>query len=259
MIDIHCHILPGFDDGPSDWDTAIDMCRIAAADGITHIVATPHVKEEVYRPSRQDIEAAVAELNRRIEGSHNLHILTGADVHFSADLAAQIRAGDIPLINGTNYFLLELPSTTIPVGLRQFVFDLRLMGVCPIVTHPERNSAIQEHEERLQELISGGALVQITAMSLTGEFGPAAMKSAERMLRLGFVHNISSDAHSTTVRPPVLSRAVERASQIVGEEAARSFVEGIPARIIAGQGIESAQRQKVAKSWFSFLKKRLWP
>jgi len=256
MIDIHCHILPGFDDGPSDWDTAIEMCRIAAADGITHIVATPHMKEGVYNPSKQDVLAAVTELNRRVSGVHNLRILAGADVHFSADLVARIKAGDIPLINGKNYFLLELPSTTIPVGLRQLVFDLRVMGVCPILTHPERHPAIQGHEEKLQEFIIGGAFVQITAMSLTGKFGAAAKQSAEKMLGMDCVHSIASDAHSATTRTPELSRAVARASQIVGADKARKLVDQIPSMIIEGRRIDSAPRHSGAKKWFSFITRR---
>jgi len=256
MIDLHSHVLPGFDDGAKDWDMAVEMCRIAAADGITQMAATPHIKEGIYDPEKKTIMAAVAELNQRISGSLDLEILLGADVHFSAELPMKVGMGSIPLINNRNYLLLELPANAIPLGLRQLIFELRLRGVFPILTHPERNTAIQGQEERLREFINGGALVQITAMSLTGEFGAAAKKSAERMIGLNLVHNMASDAHSTEVRPPVLSAAVAQVSRMAGAGVAEMLVSTIPAAIVRGDTVDLPDLPTMRRHHRSFWRTR---
>jgi protein-tyrosine phosphatase len=240
MIDIHVHILPGLDDGPADWDTAVEMCRIAAADGIATLVATPHIQEGVYMPERAAIRDRIEELRRRVAGIVAIEILEGADVHYSHDLPEQVRAGRIPLINGKRYLLLELPVNSVPPNLPEVVFQLRASGTIPILTHPERNTALQGREDQIEEMVRAGACVQISAMSLLGQFGSAAQRSANRMLKRGMVHCLATDAHSIKDRAPRLSPAVARAGRIVGERAARAMVCDIPARIIAGDDIDAS-------------------
>jgi len=252
MIDLHAHILPGLDDGPQDWETAVEMCRIAGRDGIRKLTATPHVKEGVYSSTPAVIADAVAELNRRIAGVVDLQVMTGGDVHFSSDLVTRIKAGEIPMINGKNYLLLELPVNSIPMSFRQTIFELRLAGVHPILTHPERNTAFQGKEDRLREFVEGGAYVQISAMSLMGRFGSPALKSAEALLRAGLCHNIATDAHSTTTRPPILSTAAARAAEIAGERVARMLVADVPAAIIEGRTVDVSDLAPAKRRRFPF-------
>lgn len=253
MVDIHCHILPGIDDGAKDWDTSVEMARMAARDGIRTIVATPHVQEGVYMPERGAIRALIAELQRRVSDLP-LRILEGADVHYAFDLADRVKAGQIPLVNDGRYLLLELPDHLVPRTLRETLFQLRLEDVVPIITHPERHGGIQGHEELLADLVAAGACVQVSGMSLAGQFGRDAARSATRMLQMNLVHCLASDAHSTRGRTPELARAARLAAEIVGESAARAMVCDIPARIVAGAEVElPAQRPR--RTWLTFWRR----
>ncbi len=253
MVDIHCHILPGIDDGAKDWDTSVEMARMAVRDGIRVIVATPHMQEGVYMPEREAIRSLIADLQSRI-ADLPLRVLEGADVHYAFDLTARVKAGQIPLVNGKRYLLLELPTQIVPVTLRDTLFQLRLAGAIPILTHPERHAGIQGREDMLLDLIAAGACVQVSGMSLAGQFGRAAARSADRMLRMNLVHCLASDAHSTRGRTPELAQAASLAARIVGESAARAMVCDVPARIIEGAEVD-LPTARPARRWFTFWRR----
>lgn len=232
MIDIHCHILPGIDDGARNAKESLRMAKIAAADGVKKIVATPHVKETIH--SAGFLKKCVAKLNEVLkERQVPVEILYGADV--SALLAPEDLKGYT--INNTRFILIEFPYTHIPLNARDILFNLVLCGLTPIITHPERNPSVIRNPETLLSLLTGDVYVQITADSLTGNFGNKIQECACFLLKKGAVHFIASDAHSAKVRRPVLSEAVSVAEKIVGKEKARMLVEDNPLAVISGKHI----------------------
>lgn len=239
MIDLHCHILPGVDDGPHSPEESLEMARIAVKDGIRAIVATPHTLNGLYTNHLEEVIKRVHFLQSSFyENNIDLSLYVGADVHLCPHLVDKISSGEAPTVNdGRKFILLELPAMTFPrKEVKDEIFHLKLNGITPIITHPERNAIIQQDPETLYEFIQMGALSQITAMSITGEFGIDVKHSSETLLRHRLGHIIASDAHSAGSRPPVLSRAVEHATQILGDkEEAERMVTEAPRAVVSGK------------------------
>ena len=241
MIDIHCHILPSVDDGPSSLEESLAMARRAVEDGINTIVATPHTLNGVYMNPAKEVTARVSAFQDVLsENQIDLKVYPGADVHICPNLFTRIENGDAGTINDAKkYILLELPSQTIPEGIKNEIFSLTLNGITPIISHPERNAIIQHDPLILYELLTMGALSQVTAMSLTGDLGKFARKSAERLLSNRLAHIIASDAHSSDGRPPIMSHAVDCAAEILGScEEAWHMVTKVPAAILCGESVD---------------------
>ncbi len=236
MIDIHCHILPGIDDGAQNIEETLEMCRIAVDDGITTTVASPHQHNGVYHNSFESIVKGVQEVSAVLHTENiPLTLLPGADVHIEIDTGEQIERGEIMTINNNKrYFLLEFPSHTIPPNIDKIIFQLLLKNITPVLTHPERIIEVQENPSVIYHIVSQGVLSQITAMSITGGFGRMAKKCARTLLEHNLAHLIASDAHSTEHRPPVLSEGVEAAARIVGKEQAMRMVTSIPEAVVQG-------------------------
>jgi protein-tyrosine phosphatase len=242
MIDLHSHILCDLDDGAEALEESIEMCRISYHDGIRTIVATPHILDGIYENDRSTILAKVQELNAALKQSaignrqSAIKILPGADVHFSSDILYRCEEGEIVTVNDQGrYLMVEFESQGIPYMAEEALFQMLMKGIVPIISHPERNMEIGKKPKRYYEMIRMGCLGQVTAMSLTGEFGPEVMKVAEKLLAHRLIHIIASDAHSVRRRPPLLSSAVKAAEKIVGEEEARKLVTEYPAAIIEGR------------------------
>ena len=217
------------------------MARFAVKDGIHSIVATPHTLNGVYTNTAEEVTKHVANLQEVFSKNNiQLQLYPGADVHLCPNILERIKSGEACTINNSGkYLLLELPSQTIPKGIKDEIFTLKLNGITPIVTHPERNSIIQHNPDILYELVNRGTLIQITAMSLTGEFGEFVKQAVDMMLKQRFVHLIASDAHSHDNRPPALSHAVEIAAKILGSsEEAKHMVSDTPAAILSGDIVE---------------------
>ena len=253
MIDLHCHILPGLDDGSSSEEESLAMARLALQDGIHTIVATPHALDGIYDVDPAAILRGVASFQELLATRGlALKVCVGADVHLSPGIADKIKTGVVGTINNTGkYFLLELPPQTIPPGVREEIFALKMQGITPIITHPERHPAILRELNLLHDFIAMGALSQITAMSLTGEFGEEVQWCSQELLKHRLVHVIASDAHSANSRPPLLSRAVNEAADLTGNDGlAASLVNDIPAKILAGQPVEIPEPMRIKRSGF---------
>jgi len=251
MIDIHNHILPGLDDGPDSPEKSIEMAKVAAADGIRVIVATPHTNNGIYQSSTEKILEGVKRLNRLLrEGGVPLKVLPGADIHIDRNLIEALKAGNVMTVNNNQrYIILELPDHGVPQHVSDFLWELKLNGVTPVFSHPERNAAIQDDINILRGYIMQGALSQITAMSLTGEFGKRPRKCALSLLKYNLAHVIATDAHSVRRRPPVLSRALKVAGEIAGDDYALRMVTDIPDKIIKGIQV-SLPEPKSRRPWF---------
>jgi protein-tyrosine phosphatase len=229
MIDIHCHILPDIDDGPKNFDESMAMARMAAADGIAGIVATPHLNEKLYDPA--EITRRVAWLNHLLRKEKiPLSIMRGADV------SVVFKPTDVQgfTINDTEYILVEFPHTHLPKNSDDILYQFIVNGYKPIITHPERNPSISANPKLLLDLLGDDIYVQVTAGSLTGEFGKESQQCAQHLLRAGVVDVIATDAHSATWRKPLLSSGMQAAAEIVGVDAAQRMVFGTPAKIISG-------------------------
>lgn len=234
MIDIHSHILPDVDDGARDMDESVAMARIAAEDGITHMVATPHMFNGLSdNPEPAEVVARVEALQEAAGDS--LQLLPGNEVHIMHDVAEKAGAGKLTPINNKNYMLIEFPSMNVPVGAEELFYRLLLKGIVPILVHPERNTQLQGHPSMVEKFIAKGVRVQVTAMSITGEFGSAARLSVETLLRHNCVHFIATDTHRTSSRPPILSAGRDAAAQIVGEKEAYKLVVHNPQAVIEGR------------------------
>jgi protein-tyrosine phosphatase len=242
MVDIHCHILPGVDDGASTWETAIEMCRMAAEDGIEHIVATPHANYK-YRYDRSRFEDIVAELSEKIRDRPKLHL--GCDVHLSYENFSAILAEPAKFtIGATQYLLIELDDFSVPASVSDNFRELTAHGLTPIVTHPERNQFLQADVDRVQDWLALGCLVQVTASSLTGDWGPKAKSAAQRLLQRQWTHVLATDAHNTNLRPPVLSKARVAAQRLAGSRISSALVRENPLAIINGESIVLSERRE---------------
>jgi len=235
MIDIHNHVLPFVDDGAQSMEAAIEMCRIARRDGITHLVATPHANFK-YNYNRDAHLERLAELQRQVP---EINLMLGCDLHLSfenfEDAIANPRRYAIA---DTRYVLIEFSDFGVPRIVLNSLQQLHGAGMLTIVTHPERNSLLRDRFDLLEELVNLGSTLQITANSLTGFWGEDVQRSAEKMLRSGLVHIIATDAHDPRRRTPVLSKARAIAATMVGEEPANRLVNDYPAMVIDDQIIE---------------------
>ncbi len=233
MVDIHCHILPAVDDGSDSWETSVEMCRMAAADGITHTVATPHANDR-YSYDRQQHHARLEQLQQAAGPLPALSL--GCDFHFSYDnvQAALVRPGDFA-IGSSGYLLVEFSDFALPPFLGDALSRLEMAGLQAVVTHPERNMLLQREPEQVLKLAQQGCIIQVTASSLTGHWGGKAQRIARWLLEREAVHVLASDAHDLRHRPPVLSAGREAAAQICGADVAQALVEDNPQAIVSNQ------------------------
>lgn len=232
MIDTHCHILPNMDDGPMDFDESLEMAKIASGDGICKIIATPHVNDSQYTFGH--IVRQVDHLNRLLKQNDiPLTVYPGAEVSIGLDPAR------IPqyTLNNTKYCLIEFPHNHLPSFAGRILDWLVSKGLKPIIAHPERNYTVIRSPELLLDLLNKNVYVQITAGSLTGDFGVDIQYCANYLLDSGRVDMIASDAHSKKFRSPVLSEAAETAATLVGREASQCLVSANPAAILTGEEI----------------------
>jgi len=226
MVDIHCHLLPNLDDGAESFEMACAMAESAIADGITHVIGTPHANShypflpELVKQRRDEIQA-------HFEG--RLTLATGCDFHLSFDNLREIQQDmERFTLNQNNYLLVEFADFSIPSSLDQALHELQLAGIHPIITHPERNPLIRSQPERLFRWLRQGCYAQVTAQSLLGRFGRSAQEVAEDWLDKGAVHFLASDAHNTTSRPLQLREAFEYVAKTRGESLAEALLVGNP-------------------------------
>lgn len=234
MIDIHCHILPGIDDGATDLDMALEMARMAAADGIREIACSPHIYPGMYENDAAGIRAAVAALQSELDQRDiPLRLHSNADVHLVPGLLDDLREGRVPTIAGSRYLLLEPSHHVAPPRFEESVFELMTAGYTVLITHPERLSWVEDHYEVFDRISRRGAWMQITAGALTGRFGRRVKYWGERFVGDGHCMVLATDAHHPQRRPPLLAEARDAAATLVGAEEAEHMVQTRPAGVIA--------------------------
>ncbi len=233
MIDIHCHILPEVDDGSKSWDMSVEMCRMAAADGTKHMVATPHANDR-YPYDRERLRGLVEELQQRCGGDPEISL--GCDFHLSYEnFKSALAEPEKFSIRNTQYMLVELSNYSIPVAINDCFAQFAGKGITPVLTHPERNPILQRSLERVLGWVEQGCVVQVTASALTGGWGEQSWRAAEWLLKRNAVHVLASDAHDTKRRVPGLRGARMAVAESYGEEVADSLVDANPRAIIGGE------------------------
>jgi protein-tyrosine phosphatase len=230
VVDIHSHILPEVDDGSKSWDVSVAMCRMAAADGITHQVATPHANDR-YHYDRPYLQGLVAHLQELVGNALTLSL--GCDFHLSYDNLQDVLANPSRYsIEGSHYMLVELSNYSVPQQTTDCFLKLGDRGITAIITHPERNPILRENLQRVVEWAEQGCVIQVTASALTGFWGERVRRAANWLLEHDAVHVLATDAHDTEKRTPVLSASRAAAAEIYGEEVAQALVEANPQAII---------------------------
>jgi protein-tyrosine phosphatase len=225
--------LPEVDDGPKSWDVAVAMCTAAAADGITHMVATPHANDR-YHYDREYLKGLVDHLQQLAGDSPKL--LLGCDFHLSYDNLEDAYANPKRYVIGeTRYLLVEFSNFSIPQWISESFMKLGNCGITPVITHPERNPILREEPQRVLEWAEQGCVVQVTGSALTGFWGEHSRRTAEWLLQHQAVHVLATDAHDTVKRVPILSSAREAAAKICGLEVAEAMVETNPRAVITNQ------------------------
>ena len=245
MIDLHCHLLPGVDDGAQDLSTSLKMARSAVDQGVTVVACTPHILPGVYHNCGPDIRAATKHLQDALarEGIP-LQLVTGADVHMAPNFVARLRSGELLTLADSRYVLVEPPHHVAPPQLEEFFLNLVTAGYVPILTHPERLSWVRSRYDSIKKLVQTGAWMQVTAGSFTGAFGRNALYLAERLLDEGCVHLIASDAHDAERRPPDLASGRESVAKRVGAQEAKHLVFTRPMGILKDQLPSSLPRPR---------------
>ena len=236
MIDIHAHILPGIDDGPTQLDDSLQMARIAVEDGIRVMIATPHCLNGRYLNWRSEILKACELFNKALQRhAISLTVLPGSEVHLCPELINKLQEGLIMTLNDDGrYICLELPDQIMNRAVVGLINRLRKMELTPIISHPERNPAIQHNVAWLSDFVAAGALAQITAGSLTGAFGRAASRCCRSILDADLAHFMASDAHSAKRRTPRLREGYEKLSSYGGKGRAERILSEAPQAILDG-------------------------
>lgn len=238
MIDIHHHLIYGVDDGSRDLETSVQMVEMAAADGITHIICTPHAVERY--PYQPEVNAErLAALRERVGDKVQLGL--GCDFHLSFENIDDALAHPHKYtLNGLNYLLVEFPDTMISPKITDMFYEMLVVGMRPIITHPERNLTLQRKPERMNEWLDQGCLVQVTANSLTGRFGKRAQEMGMQLLEQGRVHFLATDAHDLQSRPPIMSEARSIVAEKFGTDTAERLCVINPLAAFEGRPIADA-------------------
>jgi protein-tyrosine phosphatase len=201
MIDIHCHILPGIDDGAKSLSDSILMAKKAAEQGIHTIVASPHHKNGRYENPQQFIIDRVKDLNEAIRLEKiDLEIIPGQEVRIHGEMLQGFEMGEILPVNHSSYVLVEFPSNHVPRYAEKLFYDIQMKGLVPVIVHPERNQEIIERPEILYTLVKKGAITQVTAASVCGDFGKKIKNLSLQFIEANLTHIIASDAHNVTSR-----------------------------------------------------------
>ncbi|WP_438347587.1 tyrosine-protein phosphatase [Paenibacillus sp. FA6] len=224
MIDIHCHILPGIDDGPQQLEQAIGLARAAVAEGITTLIATPHHLNGRYNtPTEVMMQAVDMFKHELLQHRIPLRVEPGQEVHVHPGWIDEFYRGNLCTLANSRYMLLEFPARQVPPNLQDVLHELKVKGIIPILAHPERNSEVVNSIKVTNELLEQGVLFQITAHSIVGLFGKRVQKWCFHLCKKNQLHFISSDAHDVVRRNFVMQKSYDRIGKLFGDD----VVEGL--------------------------------
>jgi protein-tyrosine phosphatase len=238
VIDLHCHYLPGIDDGAQTLEESLDLARAAVAAGITAAVMTPHIHPGRYENTGSSVKKLCAAFQQVLGHKQiPLQIYVGGEVRISSEIMEMVEHDQIPYLgelDGYRIVLLEFPHSHIVFGADRLVEWLLARRIRPLIAHPERNKDVIRSLDKIRPFVEMGAMLQLTGASILGQFGKPALQCARQIIEKGWASVVATDAHNLRHRPPNLDLAYQALVEISGESDAREFTEGTPSRIVAG-------------------------
>ncbi len=236
MIDLHCHYLPGIDDGAQTLEESLGLAKAAVAAGITTAVMTPHVHPGRYENTRSSIAALCAAFQQVLSHQQiSLEIRAGGEVRISAEIMQMVEDDEIPFLgaaDGYRIMLLEFPHSHLLLGADKLVSWLLARRIRPLIAHPERNKEVMRNVEKIAPFVEAGCLLQLTGGSLTGQFGKPAQQCARTIIERGWASVVATDAHNLSHRPPNLDVAFKSLCELGGDAFARKLTSDTPAKLI---------------------------
>lgn len=246
MVDIHCHILNGIDDGPQDLEQSLSLCRKLYQNGLRSIIATPHyIIDDSYMPKASDVKDKVQLLQTQLDKEKlDLKLYPGMEVFASRDIIEKIRSKEILTLNDSRYILIEFSLGTVSKYVSDILFELQLEGLTPIIAHPERYSSSFLKGKQLSEFVDKGILLQINSESISGFHGKRAKKAAYELLKRGMVHFVSSDSHGESRMMSNIWDIEEKISRICGTENAERIIHYNTQQIVDNKEVLSMSKAK---------------
>lgn len=248
MIDLHCHILPGIDDGAQNMEESLAMAKLAVSEGITHILATPHHLNRTWINPKSQVLNLVDQVQDELDRAGiDLTLFPGQEVRINGELKQHIQSNEICFVDEFDkYIMVEFPTPSVPEYTERLFFELMSQGIRPVVVHPERNTAIQENPDLLYDLVDKGALSQLTAGSYVGALGSDLERFSRDLIEADLVHLIASDAHNTSSRPFYMKEAFEKLTKEFDLSKAKDF-DQVSRDLVNGDDILVASPSQVSK------------
>jgi protein-tyrosine phosphatase len=259
MIDLHCHLLPGIDDGSKDMETSLKLAQEAVENGITHALLTPHHMNGVYINHKSDIIRLTEEFQKAITDTGiELTVFPGQEVRINGDLLQALDDDDILFADdGNRYLMLEFPDDDVPTYTNDMIYQLQMRGIVPIIVHPERNTKIIKHPEIISQLLEKGCLSQITASSYVGTFGEKVETFSRQLISTGQAYVFASDTHDLPGRKYEMNEAFKKMKSEFGQGLAEEFKENakfiINGDIVVPHAVQSTQTVKKRKKLFGLF------
>ncbi|MCT3034575.1 tyrosine-protein phosphatase [Pediococcus parvulus] len=227
MIDLHCHILPGVDDGSPDMETSLRLAQVAVDQGITHMLLTPHHMDGQYVNHKAAVVTKTEAFQEALDKSQiRLTVFPGQEVHITGELLRAINQNDVLFADeGNRYLILELPHNEVPEYTSKMLFGLQSRGITPVLVHPERNQGFMQDPDKLYEFVSQGCVTQLTASSYVGVFGEHVQKFTEQIIDAGLGCVFASDAHNFKGRNFKMTQAFEKLEKEKGVRFAETYKE----------------------------------
>lgn len=250
MIDLHSHILPGIDDGSKDINETIEMARLAVSEGIKTIICTPHYIQYNEPYNKKQVELLIEETNERlISEGISLNLVAGHEIYMTPDLPKLVQDGEVATLNNSKYILIEFPMNDIPLYAEDVFYELRLMGLVPILAHPERYPMVMEDPNSLLKFLKLGVLCQANVGSIRGFFGERVQKAVIKLIEHNMIHFIATDAHGPKRRSPKIGGALEVIKQLDPQLAEQLFYEN-PLKVYQNEEINPPKPIEVIKKGF---------
>lgn len=253
MVDLHCHLLPGVDDGSKDLATSLRLAEEAVANGVTHALLTPHHMNGRYVNHKADVIRMTQDFQTSLKQNQiPLTVFPGQEVRINGNLIQAVQDDDILFADEDNqYLMLEFPDDDVPHYTTQMIFELQQQGITPVIVHPERNTKIMEQPKLLYDLLMKGCLSQITASSYVGTFGKKVEDFSHQLIAHGQGYIFASDAHDLPGRKYEMRQAFEKMVDEFGDQLAHQYAENAKA-ILNGDQVNMNEVQSLKK------KKRFW-
>lgn len=254
MLDLHCHILPGIDDGAEDIDASLAMAEKAISQGITHILCTPHHNNGKYVNPKEFVIQQVTKLQAELDKRNlPLTLFEGQEIRITGDLLEEIEQNRILFTDVANtYLLIEFPTMDVPAYTEQLFFDLRAKGHVPVIVHPERNAKFREDPNRLIPFLEMGCLAQLTAPSYIGVFGKDIQKTAKQMVEHNLVQMMASDAHGIKKRTFVMKEAFRQIGHDFDEEKVTAMKQ-VAKDLLNGDAVTFPEYSEIKKKRFGIF------